>query len=384
MYQNEHRNKPCLATGLVALMAKDCAKLLLLAVALAAGATSASASTASEIAPGSIIKKGAPQPIPAWIEAQSLDGLTYYLGDPTNQANGKQQMGRDKYLRVEFQEAESSDYIVGNYDFEQGKFEKAAEMYKKATASAKWFWEIEDSYLRSAECRYRLGHFDEAIALLKEYSTRYPNSVHVIDVIARSGACKQGKGDLDGAIADFTQLVQHADDWGGTAKRDGLLGLSKVYQQQKQYAKVIDMMLPYFNTLRNAVLTTQGTPTIAASAQIEEVALVGESVSDAQSALGKITDAIDTLKKIYLLPASTETQARLHLASARLLMKDNSTAGNISAFDQALLAATVGGDPETQAAAVKLARDLVVQHLDVDKAISDKDRKEYRGYISSL
>ena len=47
-------------------------------------------------------------------------------------------LNRDKFVRIDWQEPECNDYIIGNLAMDGGRFDKAAESYKRAVSAAKW------------------------------------------------------------------------------------------------------------------------------------------------------------------------------------------------------------------------------------------------------
>ncbi len=341
---------------------------LLLLGALCALIGTATRAAGGECPPGTINVKDRPPIEGAFVESETIEKVVYYLGNPKDAHSAKSELTHDKYLSVAWNGAEDGNFQAGQVAYEKGEWEKAAEFFKKSIGSAKWFWELEDCYLRCAECYGKASppRNDDALAMLKELGEKFPQSVHLPELIGRRAALELAKGEFDAALEDYRKMVKNGAQWGGTAIRDGMLGQRNVLRAQKKYDAAIALLAPEFAKL-------------APEAMAEEFAPYGLALVEDLDAGGKAAEAMAACKRIYLAPIGPDAQSKAHLKAARLLAAANTTAGNISAFDQAALAATMSADDETELAAKKLARELVGR-IDKDKAVSDNDRKEYRKY----
>ena len=329
------------------------------------------ASAAIEPAPATIITDDRP------IEGASVDkettaGVSFYLGDWKAPGAGKVEKKRGQYVRVIYTgDGEDGNYLRGEALHRNGENDKAQEFYKKATASAKWNWEIEDSYLKAADILARAKKADEALATLEEFGKRYPDTARIAELVSLRAQLRLQKGDADGATADFKLMAEKGAAWGATAELDGMMGQRNVLVSLKKFPEAVDLLKVYW-----AKQKAESAP--------DAFATVGLAIADDQKAAGKNDDSVATCRRIYLTALSTEAQCKAHLRHARILAEPNNTAGNISAFDQAAMAALIGADEVTQADAAKLARDLVINKLDKDKSLSDEDRKDYRSYLASF
>jgi tetratricopeptide (TPR) repeat protein len=325
---------------------------------------------AGECPPGNINVKDRPPIEGAFIESETIEKVVYYLGNPKDSHSAKSELTHDKYLNVTWNGAEDGNFLAGQVNYEKGEWEKAEGFFKKALGTAKWFWEIEDCYMRSAECAGKAvpPRNDDALAMLKELSEKFPQTVHLPDLVGHRAALELAKGDFNAALEDYRKMVQNGVQWGGFAIRDGMLGQRNVLRGQKKFDAAIALLAPEFAKL-------------APEAAAEEFAPYGLDLAEDLDASGKSAEAMAACKRIYLAPIGPEGQSKAHLKAARLLAAGNTTAGNIAAFDQAALAATMSADDETEVAAKKMMRELVAR-IDKDKAVSDNDRKEYRKYAS--
>jgi hypothetical protein len=345
--------------------------LLLLGALCALPAAGASAS-ASECPPGTIEVKDRPPIEGAFIESETIDKVVYYLGNPKDAHSAKSELTHDKYLKVTWNGAEDGNFLAGQVAYEKGEWEKAAEFFKKSTGTAKWFWELEECYLRSAECygKSTPPRNDDALLMLKDLGEKFPLTVHLPELVKSRAALELAKGDFEGALEDYRKMVKSGAQWGGSSIRDGMLGQRNVLRAQKKYDAAIALLAPEFAKL-------------APEAAAEEFAPYGLALAEDLEAGGKPAEAMAACKRIYLAPVGADAQSKAHLKAGRLLAAGNTTAANLAAFDQAALAATMSADDDTELAAKKLARELAVR-IDKDKAVSDYDRKEYRKYASML
>jgi tetratricopeptide (TPR) repeat protein len=341
--------------------------LLLLGTLCALTATGAGA---GECPPGTINVKDRPPIEGAFIESETIEKVVYYLGNPKDAHSAKSELTHDKYLSVSWNGAEDGNFLAGQVAYEKGEWEKAGEFFKKSLGSAKWFWEQEECYLRCAECFGKAAppRNDDALAMLKELGEKFPQTVHLPELVARRAALELAKGDYDAALEDYRKMVKNGVQWGGSALRDGMLGQRNVLRAQKKFDAAVALLAPEFAKL-------------APEAAAEEFAPYGLALVEDLESGGKAAEAMAACKRIYLAPIGIEFQAKAHLKAARLLASGNTTAGNVAAFDQAALAATMSGEDDTELAAKRLARELVVR-IDKDKGVSDYDRKEYRKYAS--
>ena len=323
---------------------------------------------AGECPPGTINVKDRPPIEGAFIESETIEKVVYYLGNPKDAHSAKSELTHDKYLNVTWNGAEDGNFLAGQVAYEKGEWEKAGEFFKKAIGTAKWFWELELCYLHCAECFGKAvpPRTDDALAMLKELGEKFPQTVHLPELVAHRAALLLAKGEFAPALEDYRTMVKNGAQWGGTAGRDGMLGQRNVLRAQKKFDAAIALLAPEFAKL-------------APEAAAEEFAPYGLALVDDLESAGKAAEAMAACKRLYLAPIGPEAQSKAHLKAARLFAAANTTAGNINAFDQAALAATMSADDETELAAKKLARELVGR-IDKDKAVSDNDRKEYRKY----
>lgn len=340
-----------------------CRVVLLMALAVVAHAVT------MEPAPATILT--AEKPIDnAWVESETTDGVVFYLGDwksPTRVAVTRKP---GQYQKVQYIGNSDTSFMRAEVMFQNGDIAGAPEHYKKATTTGKWNWEVEQAYRRAADCLARTGKSADALALLKEYIGRYPKNVHMAEVVSLRAQLALAAGDFPGAAADYQEMVKQAEKWSPTAKLDGMLGQRNVLVAQKKFADAVALLNPFWGTLK-------------VDADPEAFAEVALAIASDLDADGKTADCIAALKKTYLAPIATEAQAKARLHHAQLLAKTNDTENNLAAFDQVAIAALLGGDEATAAAATKLAKELI-SRIDKDKKLSDEVRKEYRSYLSSL
>ncbi len=338
-------------------------------VTLLALAVAAQAAVTMEPAPGTV-STTEKQIENAWVESETTDGVVFYLGDwksPNRLATTRKP---GAYIKVIYVGNNDVNVMKADVQYASGEWEKAAESFKKGATTAKWNWEVEHSYLRAAECLARVNKGPDALAVQKEYLERYPKNVHMAEVTLLHARLALAAGDFPGAMADYKKMTEQGAKWSPTAELEGNLGQAAVLTAQKKFADVVALLNPYWAKLK---------PDTDADA-FGQVALAIASSLDAD---GKTPDCIAALKKTYLAPITAEAQARARLHHARLLAKANDTENNLAAFDQVAIAALLGGDAETQAAATKLARELILR-IDKDMKLTDIVRKEYRSYLSSL
>ncbi len=306
----------------------------------------------------------------AWVESETTEGVVFYLGDwksPNRLATTRKP---GAYLKVIYLGNNDVNVMKADVQYASSDWDKAAESYKKATTTAKWNWEVEHSYRRAAECLARANKATDAIAVQKEYLTRFPKNVHMAEVVSLRARLALAAGDHVSALTDYKEMTAQGAKWGPTAEVEGHLGQRSVLVAQKKFADAVALLTPYWAKLK---------PDTDADA-FGQVALAVASDLEAD---GKTAECIGALKKTYLAPITSEAQARARLHHARLLAKPNDTDNNLAAFDQVAIAALLGGDAETQAAATKLARELI-SRIDKDAKLSDVIHKEYRSYLSSL
>jgi tetratricopeptide (TPR) repeat protein len=311
------------------------------------------------------------QPIDnVWVIQETIDGVDFYLGDPRDRNTAvPSSRKRGQYTRVVYGAAEDGNFLRGmamSEGTDADHFEKAAAAFKQAIGSAKYQWEIEDSYLRSAECFARANKPDEALALLKEFGDKCPKSVRQAEMIEKRARMRLLKGDRAGANEDFGVMVKNAETWGKSFAVAGQLGLASVLRLDKKYPDTIKLLGGLLDRL-------------PPETQADDFALVGLVLADDQIAAEKKAEAMATCRRLYLAPIATEAQCRARLKVARLLAAGTTTADTLTAFDHAALAVVLGPDGETEAAAVKLVKDLA-KRIDGDKSISDVDKREYRVY----
>ena len=338
-------------------------------LALLAIVVTAHAAVTMEPAPATILT--AERPIDnAWVESETLDGVVFYLGDwkaPTRVAVTRKP---GQYQKVVYTGNNDVNFMKAEVQFANGDWDKAADSYKKATTTGKWNWEVEQAYRRATEALAHSNKGPDALAVQKEYLARYPKNVHMAEVVSLRARLAMAAGDYASAMTDFQEMVKQGGKWGPTAELDGYLGQHLVLAAQKKFADAVALLTPYWAKLK---------PDTDAEA-FGQVALAIASDSDAD---GKTAECIAVLKKTYLAPIAVEAQAQARLHHARLLAKANDTESNLAAFDQVAMAALLGGDAETAAAAGKLARELIGR-IDKDAKLSDLVHKEYRSYLSSL
>lgn len=345
--------------------ADRCRILVLMAVVVVAHAVT------MEPAPANILT--ADKPIEnAWVESETNDaGVVFYLGDWRSQTRVAVTRKPGQYQKVVYIGNSDTSFMRAEVLYANGDYATAPEHYKKATTTGKWHWEVEQAYRRAADCLARTGKGPEALALLKEYLGRYPKSVHMAEVVSLRAGLALAAKDYDSAMKDYQEMTKQGAKWSPTAELDGYLGQNDVLVAQKKFADAVALLSPYWAKLK-------------ADEDPEAFGQVALAIASALDADGKTAECIAALKKTYLAPITNEAQARARLHHAQLLAKPNDTENNLAAFDQVAIAVLLGGDEATNAAASKLARELIVNRIDKDKKVSDEARKEYRSYLSSL
>lgn len=343
-----------------------CRVLALMAIAVIAHAVT------MEPAPATILT--AEKPIEAWVDIETTDGVSFVLGDdPRSKQSVAGNKKAGQYQKVVYKSLTNGDVSFQRAEvlFATGDFATASEQYKKATASSKWNWEVEQAYRRGAACLARTGKAADALVLLKDYITRYPKNVHMAEVVSLRASLALAAKDYPAAMKDYQEMVTQGAKWGPTAELDGYLGQNDVLVAQKKFADVVALLNPYW-----AKLKADDAP--------EAFGHIALAIASALDADGKSAECIAALKKTYLAPIANDAQARARLHHAQLLAKPNDTENNLAAFDQVAIAVLLGGDEATSAAATKLARELIMNRIDKDKTVPDAARKEYRSYLSSL
>jgi len=323
-----------------------------------------------EPAPATILT--AEKPIDnAWVESETVDGVVFYLGDWKSPNRVAVTRKAGQYKKVVYVGNSDTSFMRAEVLFANGDFAAAPEHYKKATTTGKWNWEVEQAYRRAADSLARTDKGAEGLALLKEYLGRYPKTVHIAEAVSLRAGLAMAAKDYVAAMADYQEMTKQGAKWGATAELDGYLGQNDVLVAQKKFADAVALLTPYW-----AKLKAEDNP--------EAFGQIALAVASALDADGKTVECIAALKKTYLAPIANEAQARARLHHAQLLAKPNDTENNLAAFDQVAIAVLLGGDEATNAAASKLARELVLNRIDKDKKVSDEARKEYRLYLSSL
>ncbi len=306
-----------------------------------------------------------------WIESETIDGVTFYLGDWRSKTSVQSTKKRGDYQSIVYNgNGEDANFLRAETLYNMREFEKAPEFYKKATATAKWNWEIEQAYRRGALCLAQTNKGADALAMIKEYIEKYPKNVHMAEVVSLRARLSLAAGDHAGALKDFVEMTKQGSAWGANAELEGYLGQRSVLVAQKKQADAVSLLSTYWGKVKP-------------DKDPEAFGQIGLAIAEDLQALGKEADVVATLKKIYLAPISTEDQCKARLHYAEILSKANDTENNLAAFDQAALAAILGSDDKTQKDAVKLARSIL-SRIDKDKKISDEMRKDYRSYAGSL
>ncbi len=324
-----------------------------------------------ELAPGSIVT--AEKTIDnAWIESETTDGVKFFLGDVKSDKKVESTRKPGQYQKVIYTgTGEDLGFMKAEVLYGKGKFDESIELYKKATVSARYHWEVEQAYRRAAECLARSADKNaEVLSLLKEYVTRYPKNIHMAEVVLLRARLGLAAGDFAGATKDYQEMAKKAALWSPTAELDGMLGQRNVLVSQKKFTEAVAVLTPYLATLK-----PEENP--------DSFGKVALAIANDLAADGKDAEFIVALKKIYLAPISSEAQARARLQYARFLAKGKTTESAIAAFDQAAIAGLLGGDDETRTGASKLAHELVTR-IQGDKTLSDEVRKEYRTYASAF
>src|SRR4051812_16385724 len=160
--------------------------------------------------------------IEATVESETIDKLVYLLGTAGAGGTVTVELAHGKYLGVAWKPAEDVSFQTAVLFQDKGELAKAAAGYRAAIASAKWFWEVEDSHLRLAECLSRLGRGEEALAALADFAARYPASARRADLVRLRAQVRLDQGDAAGADADFAALVANAGAWQGPALLQGM------------------------------------------------------------------------------------------------------------------------------------------------------------------
>ena len=337
---------------------------------LVAGSLTAPLFAAIEPAPGTVITE---EKIigDAWIESETTDGVLFYLGDWKSPAKVAVNRKRGQYKSVVYNgNGQDPNFMRAEVLYSNNEFAKAPEFYKKATASAKWNWEIEQSYRRGAACLARTGKEADALATLKEYITKYPKNVHMAEVVSLRAQLGLAAGDHAAAMNDYKEMAKQAANWGPNAELEGHLGQRSVFNSQKKQADSVALLSGYWAKIKIAE-------------DPEAFGQVGLAIAEDLLAQEKPSDAVGVLMKVYLAPVSSEQQCRARLQHAQILAKVNDTENNFAAFDQAAMASILGAEEQTQNAAIKLAREIL-SRIDKDKKVSDEMRKDYRSYAGSL
>ena len=126
---------------------RRCRVLALLAIAVVAHAVT------MEPAPATILT--AEKPIEnAWVEIETTDGVSFFLGDPKSQTRVAGNKKTGQYQKVVYQSLTNGDisFQRAEVHFTNSDFATASEQYKKATTTSKWNWEVEQAYRRAAAC----------------------------------------------------------------------------------------------------------------------------------------------------------------------------------------------------------------------------------------
>lgn len=339
----------------------------LIALLLVAASTIASA---GEPAPATIVLPDGKPIENAWVERETLEGVFFFLGDPKSDKKVAGTRKRGQYTRVDYiGEGDDPNYLRALALARDNKPD-APDFFRKAAGTAKWQWVVEDSFLRAATGYARAKKGDDALAVLKEYVEKFPQSVRMAEVVQLRAGLLLAKDDKAGAAKDYAEMEKQGPAWSPGTWRNGVIGQRDVLVADKKYADAVDFLKARWIKVK---------PETDADAYAE----IGLAIADDLKAGGKSEDSAATLKSLYLAPLPSETQSKARLRHARILAESNDTKGNLAAFDQAAIAALLGADDETQAAALKLVRELA-QKLDKDQTLSNEDRKEYRSYPQGL
>lgn len=325
---------------------------------------------AGEPAPANIILVEGKPIENAWVERETMEGVFFYLGDWKSPNRVVVTRKRGQYSKVDYiGEGDDPNYLRALALLRDNKPD-AAGFFQKATTTAKWQWVVEDSYLRAATGYARAKKDNDALAVLKEYTDKFPQNVRMAEVVQLRAGLLLAKGDKAAATKDYAEMEKQGPAWGPDTWLTGVIGQRDVLVSDKKFAEAVDFLKPRWAKVKP-------------EAEAEAFAAVGLAIADDLKAAGKAEESAATLKKIYFAPLPSEAQSKARLRHARILAEANDTKGNLAAFDQAAIAALLGADEDTQNAAIKLARELVMK-LDKDPAVSNEDRKEYRGYPSGL
>jgi hypothetical protein len=344
-----------------------CRFIALMMVAIAANAVN------MELAPGTIltVEKNIES---AWIDIETTDGVSFILGDPKAARRVESTRKPGQYQKIIYTANapnDDSNFLRAEALYGKGQFIDSVQHYMKATATARYHWQVEQSYLRAAEGLARAtDKGPEILNLLKEYVERYPKNVHMAEVVSLRARLRLTAGDFAGATQDYQLMTKQGVLWSPTAGVDGLLGQRNVLIAQKKFPEAVALLSPFLAKLKP-------------DENGEAFAQIALTIASDLEADGKESEYIATLKTIYLAPLTAEVQARARLQYARLLAKGKSTENTLAAFDQVAIAGLLGGDADTQTGVSKLARELATR-IQNDKSLSDEVRKEYRMYASSL
>lgn len=344
-----------------------CRFIALMMVAIAANAVT------MELAPATIVT--ADQNIEkAWIDIETTDGVNFVLGDPKAAKRVESMRKSGQYQKIVYtpnNNGDDANFLRAEALYNKGQINESIDYYKKATASARYHWQVEQSYRRAAEGLARAtDKGPEVLSLLKDYVERYPKNVHMAEVVSLRAHLRLSAGDFPGATQDYQLMAKQGALWSPTAEIDGMLGQRNVLIAQKKFPEAVALLTPCWAKLKP-------------DEDGEAFAQVALAIASDLEVDGKEKEYIATLKKIYLAPLTAEAQARARLQYARQLAKGKTTENALAAFDQVAIAGLLGGDADTQSGVSKLVRELTTR-IQNDKSLSDEIRKEYRMYASSF
>jgi hypothetical protein len=330
-----------------------------------------------ELAPGTILtmEKNIEN---AWIDIETTDGVNFVLGDPKAARRVESTRKSGQYQKIVYtpdsnpnNNGNDANFLRAEALYNKGQINESIDYYKKATATARYHWQVEQSYRRAAEGLARAtDKGPEVLSLLKEYVERYPKNVHMAEVVSLRAHLRLSAGDFPGATQDYQLMAKQGALWSPTAEIDGMLGQRNVLIAQKKFPEAVALLKNYWAKLKP-------------DEDGEAFAQVALAIASDLEVDGKENEYIATLKKIYLAPLTAEAQARARLQYARQLAKGKTTENALAAFDQVAIAGLLGGDADTQSGVSKLVRELTTR-IQNDKSLSDEIRKEYRMYASSF
>lgn len=324
-------------------------------------------------APATISRSGSAakgQTFNAFVIEEGFDGVKFKVDDPAGGA--EMSFKRGAYtLTWKMGGVDTSWFQAGQGHFTAKDYEKAVGSLTKALDTSRYAWVHEQGGYLLASALAKQGKPDEALKAIQKVEKDFPRGLWLPKAVALRAEILMDKGDSDGAGKAFATLLGKEKDWGLQAAVLGGRGQAKILRSQKKPAEAAAAVGPLWNRLDPTELP-------------DEYGQIGLDIAGDQLAAKQEADALATFQRLAYAPVGEDIQARAHLGWAKILQAKGDKESLFSAFDHALLAATLRGVGGATAIEGKRLVRGITATLEKDRSLTPAEKQDYKNYASKL